>query len=243
MRITIGISYSTVNLNNYFSWFERCVPGNNFELIELSFVENNLHQFDLCDGFLLTGGDDVHPDFYDGPKLYANMPSSFHPRRDEFEKLMIDHALANNKPILGICRGLQIVNVYFGGKLIPDLNDGNKIHKSAEGVDKVHAVVIEPGSILHHISGSLHGTVNSAHHQAADKTYIGKNLIVNAWSATGKKAIEGLEFYDKTGRPFMLCVQWHPERMPNQQNPLASGILKHFLKEVETTKSNNNANN
>lgn len=233
----IGISYSTVNLQNYFSWFERNGLDSNVELIELSFVTNNVHDFDLCDGFILTGGDDVHPVFYDGSLTYPNMPPSFHPRRDSFEKLIIEHALLHKKPLLGICRGLQLVNVFFGGKLVPDLGeDGNLVHKSAEGKDKEHKVDIVKGSILYEIADSTLGFTNSAHHQAADDNQLGDNLKVTAWDASDHRVIEGIEFIEKSGKPFMLCVQWHPERMPDQQNPLAGPILKRFLQEVQATK-------
>ena len=237
MKIRIGISYSTVNLQNYYTWFERTGLDAEVDLLDLSFVENNLHDFTLCDGFILTGGDDVDPVFYDGQPNYPNMPPVFHPRRDTYEKLLIEYAMLHQKPLLGICRGLQIVNVFYGGKLKQDLGEErNTIHKSVVGVDKVHDVFIEANTLLHEIINNNMGSTNSAHHQAIDADCIGANLKVNAWAATGEKIIEGVEFLDKAGKPFMLCVQWHPERMADQQNPLAGTILKRFLQEVRTTK-------
>ncbi len=237
MKLSIGISYSTVNLQNYYTWFERIGLDADVELIDLSFLLNNIEDFEKCNGFILTGGDDVNPEFYDGPQNYPNMPPSFHPRRDSYEKLIIGHAMQHKKPLLGICRGLQLMNVFYGGKLIPDLEeDGNAVHKSAGGKDKEHKVSIVPNTILHEITNSYEGITNSAHHQAAHTNFIGENLMVNSWDMTDIRIIEGLEFLDKTGKPFMLCVQWHPERMPDQENALAGKLLERFLHEVRATK-------
>ena len=237
MKLSIGISYSTVNLQNYYTWFKRTGLDADVELIDLSYLQNNVEDFEKCDGFILTGGDDVDPELYDGPPNYPNMPPSFHPRRDSFEKLIIGHAIQHTKPLLGICRGLQLVNVFYGGKLIPDLaDDGNAVHKSSGGIDQEHKVSIVPNTILHEITMNNKGITNSAHHQAAHNNFIGENLMVNSWDMTDIRIIEGLEFLDKTGKPFMLCVQWHPERMTDQQNPLAGAILKRFLQEVRETK-------
>ena len=237
MKISIGISYSTIKLQNYYTWFERTGLNAEVELVDLSFLENNLQDFTRCDGFIITGGDDVDPVFYEGQINYPNRPPSFHPRRDTFEKLLFEYAMLHQKPLLGICRGLQIVNVFYGGKLIQDLGDeANTIHKSLGGIDKEHGVFIEANTLLHQITNSNIGSTNSAHHQAIDPDFIGENLMVNAWAGNGEQVIEGIEFLDKTGKPFMLCVQWHPERMADQQNLLAGNILKRFLQEVQTTK-------
>ena len=237
MKISIGISYSTINLHNYYTWFERNGLDVEVELIDLSFLQINVQEFDVCDGFILTGGDDVKPAFYSAKEDYPNRPPSFHPRRDTFETKLIEYAIDNNKPLLGICRGLQLINVFYGGKLIQDLaEEGNALHKSAGGTDKQHEVSIVQNTLLHNICNNTQGSVNSAHHQAAHPNFIGENLMENAWSGTENKVIEGLEFLDKSDRPFMLCVQWHPERIAEQANPLAGKILHCFLQEVRAIK-------
>lgn len=231
----IGVSFSTVKLHNYYSWFTRLGLENEVELIDLSFQKNNQHDFELCDGFLLTGGDDIDPSFYGGTSVYANMPASFHLHRDVFEQLMFEYAMQQNKPVLGICRGLQLVNVILGGRLIQDLGDaGNKDHMSEGGIDKTNSVAVNEGTLLHTLHASTGGYVNSAHHQAIDPQKVGKNLLVNAWAQENEKVIEGVEFEDKQGKPFMLCVQWHPERMPETESTLSKNLLNGFLQAIPT---------
>jgi putative glutamine amidotransferase len=114
----------------------------------------------------------------------------------------------------------------------------DEIHrKSADGVDKVHEVFVERKSLLFEITQTPTGRVNSAHHQAARIGSLGNNLMVNAWYMDGDdddiKVIEGLEYEDKTGKAFMLGVQWHPERMKDRDNsPLSKKIRERFIKEI-----------
>ena len=116
--------------------------------------------------------------------------------------------------------------------MIQDLDNGNERHRKEES-DKVHSIIAENSSLLHKVSGSVTGRVNSAHHQAIDPAAIGDNLMVNAYDDDDEKIIEGLEFKNKAGKAFMLCVQWHPERMPEKEsNPLSQQIKKQFLQAV-----------
>ena len=81
----IGISFTATNYKHYIEWFNESDLSNDLELVELSFTINNLEDIQTCDGFVLTGGVDVHPSFYGGNPLYDNMPNSFQKNRDEFE--------------------------------------------------------------------------------------------------------------------------------------------------------------
>jgi putative glutamine amidotransferase len=232
MKKRIGISFTTTKWENYNTWFSRQGLDEDVELIDLSFERNNEAEFDKCDGFVLTGGVDIHPSFYGGDLKYNGQPNAFQLQRDVFEKKMFMYANAHNKPILGICRGLQLLNVLQGGKLIQDLGlAGNLIHKGEGAIDKQHDIRIEKGTLFHKITNLTAGTVNSAHHQVVDPKFIGKNLKVNAWSADG--IIEGLEYADKANKPFMLCVQWHPERLPEQQGAFSKNVLNSFLEAIE----------
>ena len=235
MKRKIGISYTETNFEHYWNWFSK-EDLQNIELIELSFEKNNAEDFYKCDSFILTGGVDIHPSFYGGNLKYENMPDAFEPERDKFEEKMYRHAMENKKPLLGICRGLQLVNVLQGGKLIQDLKpDGNLKHCGMEEADGQHDIRIEKNTLLYDIATSDIGNINSSHHQAIDPKAIGDDLRVNAYDDCEEKLIEGIEFKDKTNKAFMLCVQWHPERMENQESFLAYGIKNSFLKAVRDT--------
>jgi len=234
MKKKIGISFTQTLFQNYWNWFAAGDLGDDLELIELSFEKNNTGDIYTCDGFVLTGGVDVHPSFYNGNAEYKNQPASYQPGRDQFEEKIYRYSQMNKLPLLGICRGMQLVNVLQGGKLIQDLDNGNERHKKEEA-DKEHSIVADSNTLLHQAAGSASGHVNSAHHQAIDPGSIGENLLVNAYD-DDKKIIEGLEFANKTGKGFMLCVQWHPERMRGKEaNPFSENIKKQFLAAVRET--------
>jgi acyl-CoA reductase-like NAD-dependent aldehyde dehydrogenase/gamma-glutamyl-gamma-aminobutyrate hydrolase PuuD len=235
MKKRIGISYTRTLFQNYWNWFTPQDMKDDIELIELSFEKNNTEDIYKCDGFILTGGVDVHPSFYNGEAVYDNSPDSFQPERDHFEEKIYRYSQLNNLPVLGICRGMQLINVLQGGKLIQDLDNGNERHKKEEA-DKEHTIVTGGDTLLHAIAGSISGHVNSAHHQAIDPDAIGLNLKVNAFDDDDEKIIEGLEFADKTNKGFMLCVQWHPERIRGkEQNPFSENLKRQFLSAIRET--------
>jgi len=192
MKKKIGISFTKTNFQNYWDWFTPGDLGDSIELIELNFEKNNSEDIYQCDGFVLTGGVDTHPSFYNGKTIYNNSPSTFQIERDYFEEKIYRYSQLNKLPVLGICRGMQLINVLEGGKLIQDLDNGNERHRKEES-DKIHSIITETSSLLHQVSGSLSGRVNSAHHQAIDPGGIGDNLMANAYD-DDEKIIEGLEF-------------------------------------------------
>ncbi|MDQ6608537.1 MAG: aldehyde dehydrogenase family protein, partial [Bacteroidota bacterium] len=232
MKKKIGISFSNTSFQYYWNWFTKEDLKDDIELVELSFEKGNVEDIPLCDGFIFTGGVDVHPSFYEGSDPYANQPASYQIERDLFEKKIFEYSQIHALPVLGICRGLQLVNVLSGGKLVQDLGTANFIHKKENDLDKQHAVQVEAGSLLAAITGSETTEVNSAHHQGVTNKMIGDNLIANAYSQSDLM-IEGLEFRNKKDKAFMLCVQWHPERMLNKEDHSFSKKIKdRFLQEV-----------
>ena len=162
----------------------------------------------VLDGLLLTGGDDVPPEAYGEKPLPETKTLS--PWRHRFEKAMVEAWLPTGKPILGICRGLQEINVVCGGTLVQDIPTQvgtSIIHRKPKGTgDAGHTVKIVPGTHLASLLASASVQVNSSHHQAVRNP--GRNLKVSARSPDG--VIEALEFTDDR---FGLLVQWHPERM------------------------------
>ena len=174
-----GISRCDTNFEPYLNWLK----SGNLEYKILDYNENNFNDIKECSSLLLTGGVDVFPEFYNDWED-GNDRSQYKPERDGFEFKLLDYAFENKIPILGICRGLQLVNVLEGGKLVQDLDKHNEIHRISKTDDKQHEVFVEKNSLLHEITHTVNGIVNSAHHQAINKNELGSNLKVNAWSGT-----------------------------------------------------------
>ena len=152
------------------------------------------------DGLILCGGGDLDPALYGQEDRGSQPPDR---ARDRAELALVRAFLTSGRPILGICRGVQVLNVALGGTLIQDLGPLDPFHVWEEG-DKVHPVAARPGSLLSALYGPLF-PVNSAHHQAVDRP--GEGLVITARSEGG--VAEALEL---PGRP-VLGVQFHPERM------------------------------
>jgi acyl-CoA reductase-like NAD-dependent aldehyde dehydrogenase/gamma-glutamyl-gamma-aminobutyrate hydrolase PuuD len=232
MKKLIGITLTRTNHPNYPAWFATEDLGEDVELVELSFLRPDPRALHGCDGIVLTGGVDMEPSTYDGPPHYPNMPASFEPERDAFEAHVYAYAKSRGLPVLGICRGMQLVNVLEGGGLVPDLGTaGNAVHRKASDTDRRHPVGIVPGTLLHEACRVSQGLVNSAHHQSVDTTRLGRGLRVSAWAVDGIP--EALEAEHPLEHPFLLCVQWHPERMEDrEENPLSHRIKQRFLQAV-----------
>jgi putative glutamine amidotransferase len=153
------------------------------------------------DGLLLTGGTDVNPSRFGAqPQPETDAPDD---PRDEAELALIREAIERDIPILAICRGLQILNVFHGGTLVQHIvgHDPEKEDTSAVA----HEVVFEPASKLSRIASDVKWGVNSRHHQAVSK--VGDHLYISARDAKDG-VVEGLERRDKR---FVVAVQWHPE--------------------------------
>jgi putative glutamine amidotransferase len=227
-KVTIGITDCS-KYDNYRKWMES---EGAVKVIRLSYEAGNLEEVRKCDGVVLTGGGDVHPRFYNKNE-YLERCSDIDERRDEFEWKVLDSTEQLGVPVLGICRGLQVANVYFGGTLIPDIPAFGKFdHSRIRETDKHHDVTVDPNSQLHSIVKSTKGEVNSAHHQSAD--LVGKGLVCNALSPDG--IVEGLERTEKDARPFLMLVQWHPERMKDQASAFSEKLKGAFLAAAKKSK-------
>ena len=226
-NIVIGISDCS-KFSNYENWIKD-EPG--VEIINLSYHKNNFSEIERCDGIILTGGSDINPRLYNQPEYLSYCdPKDIDEKRDEFEWKIMQHTEENQIPVLGICRGLQFVNVFFGGTLVPDIPAFGKFNhaKFQEGKDRVHSVEIDSNSELYKVIGNEKGEINSAHHQSADMPGFG--LVANAFSPDG--IIEGMERREPQGKSFLLLVQWHPERMTNQESIFSKNIKLSFLDAV-----------
>ena len=176
-------------------------------------------------GVVITGGQDMHPSCWGGDESVVSGidpladPSVHDPARDEFEIALTRAALDREIPLLGVCRGLQVLNVTLGGTLIPDLPPGSVEHLSVsppltDGADD-HKVTFEPGSIAERLFGAS-AVTNSWHHQAVDRC--GTGLVVTGRAADG--VVEAVELPGAA----VLGVQWHPEWM-ERDDPALSWIV------------------
>jgi putative glutamine amidotransferase len=219
----IGVTTSDTNFQNYPNW----ISGEGVEVVLLSYEQKNTQDFDSCDGFVLTGGIDIHPDFYQNDRVDYPNTTVFNESRDLFEMQVFEFARQQNKPILAICRGLQLVNIALGGNLIQDLQEnGFTNHRKGPDGDREHKIEVKPGTLLAQIAGVQQGFVNSAHHQGLDQ--IAEGLTVSAFSEDG--VVEAIE-YKEANKPFLLAVQWHPERMqiPSSNLAFSQNIRSAFI--------------
>jgi len=163
-------------------------------------------QLDIVDGLVLIGGKDYDPELYGAAR--HEKTETVHPARQFYDLELARAAIRRKVPILAICGGCQLVNIVCGGDLmqhLPDAPDAAETHTGQPDA-LVHEIDIEPGSMLARIVETERMAVNSTHHQAVKK--VGGGLQVVARSPGG--VIEALE---SKGDAFLLCVQWHPERL------------------------------
>ncbi|WP_051292785.1 gamma-glutamyl-gamma-aminobutyrate hydrolase family protein [Olivibacter sitiensis] len=201
------------------------------EIIRLGYRFDNLEQVKACQALVFTGGEDVHPRRY-GRLDYLTycIPEDFDEQRDDFEWALLQYAEQYPLPILGICRGLQLINVFHGGTLIPDIPTWGKFNhaKGTDGLPREHGIQLDVHGQLYRITGEAMGVVNSLHHQSADR--IGKGLVASALSPDG--IVEAIEQKEMEGKPFFLLVQWHPERMTDIESPFVRNIGEAFVASV-----------
>jgi putative glutamine amidotransferase len=174
------------------------------------------------DGILFTGGEDVDPGLYDEPIKYENVHADS--SRDKFEFELLENGLKRDLPIFGICRGIQMINVKFGGTLYQDLKSERELDHKQPGNRSAtsHSVTVtEPDSLLHRLIPAS-CKVNSLHHQAIKR--LGRGLKVTAHSEDELyEAVELAEDY-----PFFLAVQWHPEELASE-HPEQLKIFQEFV--------------
>jgi putative glutamine amidotransferase len=178
--------------------------------LPVSYVPTLLERLD---GLILSGGGDIHPQFFPGEP--HPLIEGVDVERDALELTLARRAVESQKPLLGICRGCQVLNVALGGTLythIPDQREGSVNH-SRPGTERralAHAVRLQPQSLLAEILGQEMLQVNSLHHQGIAS--VGNGLRPNAWAEDG--LIEGIEL---PHAPFVIGVQWHPEWLTDQE--------------------------
>jgi putative glutamine amidotransferase len=226
IKKTTGISLCEKKFVHYTSWLE----SENIKYIILDYRKNNFDDIKNCSSLLLTGGADIYPEFYNDWDDGLNR-TQYQPERDGFEFKLLDYALLNKLPVLGICRGMQLINCRLNGNLIFDIGTirGTDHKKINDEEDRLHKVKISENSLLGEIIKESVGEINSSHHQAVDR--LGEGLMISAKSPDG--IIEGIEWLEKKNKAFLLGIQWHPERMKDRESPFVKNILLRFKEETE----------
>jgi putative glutamine amidotransferase len=156
---------------------------------------------DMIDGLILAGGSDIDPASY-GAKPHPETRNT-RPERDRFELALGTRALERDMPVLGICRGMEMMNVIQGGTLTQHL-PSLELHRHTPGVFTDHRVALQPGSLAERVVGSEHTEVKSAHHQGLE--VLGEGVVASGHADDGV-----VEAIDLPERSFAVGVLWHPE--------------------------------
>ena len=206
----------TVAQSKYIESLARAGAG--MRWVELSDPEQAVQDALTCDGLLLPGGGDMDPKFYG----QARIPACGEPNllRDAAEPLLLRAFLAADKPVLGICRGIQVMNAVLGGDLYQDIKPFEHLPHNDHWA-KVHTVTVRRGTLLSRILGQDTVLVNSQHHQAVDR--VAPGFTLTALSEDG--IVEAIE---KPDARFCLGVQWHPEWL-SDADPAMQGLFDAFV--------------
>ena len=206
----------TVAQSKYMESLARAGAG--MRWVELNDPEQAVQDALTCDGLLLPGGGDMDPKFYGQERI----PACGEPNllRDAAEPLLLRAFLAADKPVLGICRGIQVMNAVLGGDLYQDIKPFEHLPHNGHWA-KVHTVTVRRGTLLSRILGQDTVLVNSQHHQAVDK--VAPGLVLSALSEDG--IVEAIE---KPDAGFCLGVQWHPEWL-SDADPAMQSLFDAFV--------------
>ena len=202
--------------------------GGESELLSLSDPVRLAGQLASLDGFVLPGSPaDVDPAEYGA--INRGKSQSPDRQREQTDRAILEHALAKKKPVLAICYGCQLLNVYLGGTLIQDLRSEtgtNLAHRKKDIVpelpkDPLHEIQFAADSQMARLAGATHAVVNSSHHQSIERP--GRNLRVTGQAEDG--IVESVEWIGEAN--WVVGVQWHPERMPG--DALARKLFEEFV--------------
>ncbi|MER2089420.1 MAG: gamma-glutamyl-gamma-aminobutyrate hydrolase family protein [Sporosarcina sp.] len=231
MKPVIGITADVEISDKHFlngEYVRAVIRAGGLPMIISVGIEKDVDQLiGLLDGLLLSGGNDINPMlFNEEPHSYLGEVS---PSRDSSELELARQMLKTSKPILGICRGLQILNVAAGGTLYQDFHNQKEgpilqhIQK-APNTHSSHYVQVEKGSLLESMAGSERIVVNSYHHQSLKD-------VPPVFNVTGVASDGIVEAIEGTGEQFVLGVQWHPELLSTIGDAVSLQIFERFISE------------
>ncbi len=228
-HITIVLSKQNSS-HSYRDFIEKADSVSNWRWVnayDLSVEELEL-ELSIARGIIMTGGVDIHPGRYGSPKDTIKC-GTIDLRRDDLETLLLQHVEKSGIPCLGICRGLQFMNVYFGGSLHPNIPDTlSNIHRGSDGHSTEHAIML--GKTIGAIeidSENIYPTISN-HHQGISRLA----NEMEAWAHAPDGLIEGIRHKDTVAYPFFIGVQWHPERSGDTNSlglPVGIGFINAVL--------------
>ena len=218
--------------DNYINWIE----SRDIIIIDAYNISNIDSILNLADGIILTGGEDIYPLMYNDTNN-IKLSGEFDFRRDTLEKKLFDYAFNNKLPLIGVCRGMQMMNVASGGTLFGDLpteigdsimhrNNGEVMHNimvTNNNIDNISMIFPVNGKVL---PKKQFFKVNSWHHQGIKE--IAENIIVIAESYDG---LPEAVVINKKVHPFMIGVQFHPERL-GKYNPIHVNMKDKFYQQI-----------
>ncbi len=220
--IKIGLSYYGSKIKNYIDWILQY--DSFIQIVQLNHSKSIAKDLTNCTSLLLPGGSDINPELY-GQNNSKGLSKNIDKERDNFESELLEIALSNKLPVLGICRGLQIANIHLGGTLHQDISNHRKTDSESSS-DITHEINVDEESFLINLTNSKKGVVNSSHHQCVDK--IADDFQASSYSID--KIVESLEWKDSSNKSPLLLVQWHPERMlDREENDFSKKILQWFI--------------
>ncbi|MBN2746017.1 MAG: gamma-glutamyl-gamma-aminobutyrate hydrolase family protein [Bacteroidales bacterium] len=236
---TIKIAISKTSGSSSYEQYSRWIltADSTVEIIDMYHQNMDSLQkiLESVDGIILSGGEDVNPELYFAGER-GNHCEKLDTRRDTIEYLMMDYAFRNKMPVLGICRGQQIINVFLGGDLITDIptfKPSPISHRCQRADTCRHSIKIISDNLLYQIvkGDTTNISVNSSHHQAIK--IIAATIQPLAIAPDG--IIESIGWVDTNNRSFLLGVQFHPEHL-DFQHPLSGKIAKKFINEAKRFK-------
>lgn len=206
-------TYADLDFDVYFADYAQAVAEAGGLPVHLTQEVDPGRIVERLDGLILPGGPDVHPGHYGQGRAKGTVVDQ---ERDAYEFGLLRTAVELDRPVLGICRGLQVVNVYHGGSLHQHV-PSHAMHSWAPS-EPVHEVMIEPRSIIGRLSGTRL-EVNSRHHQAVDS--LGTGLVAVGWAEDG--IVEAIEHEQAR----VIAVQWHAEKLLTRSiDPLFAWLVK-----------------
>lgn len=223
-RKPVTIALSAANAN-YVAWMRQTDSSMIIHDLRSMPVDSALEIMKHCDGLLLCGGEDVEPAYYG--KTADSARCEMNPSRDTLEMALLEYAFQKKMPVLGICRGLQLINVALGGTLVVDIpadRPSDIAHRCDDYMKCFHLVRTVEESVLYRITKADSTPVTSNHHQGIEK--IAPPLKISAFAPDGLP--EAIEWSDPESKSFLLAVQWHPERM-DMTNPLCGPLARTFV--------------
>jgi putative glutamine amidotransferase len=229
----VGITRCRSNFEKYLEWLSYF--DIEFEILDYENGKQDQDKLDECSALILSGGTDIYPEIYcdwDTTKTRG----TYEPERDGFELNLIEKAVEKKMPILAICRGSQLINVYFRGNLIFDIEEirGFSYRKmTKDGVYPEIEINVFKNTLAYEIFGSDKISVVVSNNQAVER--VGEGLMIDSKSNEG--IIMGTEYSSKDGKGFLLGIQWHPERYPDFSAAPSVKLINRLKKEIENYNS------